>query len=339
LTITPGGPSLTPTQTLTPSITPTGTPPNYTSNPLPGGTIVVNTFVGATANGQLFVQNTGGGTLNVQAQLPSGLSSRVFLTSSVLALSGGQSGTIDFQCVTSAAGTTSANLQVTNNDPDLSTALNYTVICNVASVTATPTPSLTPVAAAQTSTAAAQGTGTSSNVQQCSEGQVLSSPLPSDATGEYLLVNCFLVTGPGAINITLTQVLTNPFAGVDASDLTIINANPGLMTVWRMGSWFLIPSTYNAATTTYQFESISGTQVYAFFYGAITVPVNSQGSVTTTSGAGIITGNVEDEIADIPVKEDKGVDPRAILISTVITILLAVGFFTTMDRRKKRRQI
>jgi hypothetical protein len=159
-------------------------------------------------------------------------------------------------------------------------------------------------------------------------------PYPRNATGEFLLVNCFRITGTGAANITLAQALTATFSTVTPTAMTQIQANPGLMTVWRKGSWFLAPSQYNPANTTYVFDAIAGTNDYYFFYGALTQPVGSQtgGLIGGTAliGAGGVPG--EDGVLPTTVAD---IAPRVALIATGITLLLALGFLVLTDRKKR----
>ncbi|NJL92549.1 MAG: hypothetical protein HC915_01895 [Anaerolineae bacterium] len=149
------------------------------------------------------------------------------------------------------------------------------------------------------------------------------------------------------MSITSTQMLTNPVASLSAEETSQVQANLGLVSVWRMGSWFLAPSTFNAANTTYNFDAIEGTNVYAFFYGAITRPAGSQagadGTATGapgTGGAGTATGAAPEDLVDIQVQaqEESGIEAGVILISTGLTLLLAIGAYALWDRRRKRHQ-
>jgi hypothetical protein len=320
----------------------TSTAAGYGSTPANGSTLSISTNIGATSNNTttLTISETGNATLNVTAASITGTNANKFsLDPAFSAFSiadGGSSRTLTIKCDTSQAGSFTGTLSITHNAS--ANAATYPLSCSVSS---TPAPTNTP----GPGTPGSGATVAPSGITQCPANQNFSKPFPQNASGEFLLVNCFLVTGPGSINMALTQVLTNPQAGVTAQNATTIQSNPGLMSVWRMGSWFLVPSTYNAATATYTFDAISGTQIYAFFYGAITQPVGSQGTGSTTttgsgSGAGTETGGVpgEDFPIEQPQPEENGIDPRAVLISTGITLLGALAVFYFLDSRKKARR-
>lgn len=140
-----------------------------------------------------------------------------------------------------------------------------------------------------------------SAVLQCPAGTTLSTPFPQNANGEFLLVNAFCITGPGTVTISLNQVLTNPSVGISADELTQIRTNPALLSVWRQGSWFLTASTYNAATATFTFTAESGTNIYAFFYGAITRPIGTDQSLapgTVPPGSPAGAGGIEEALTE-----------------------------------------
>jgi hypothetical protein len=157
---------------------------------------------------------------------------------------------------------------------------------------------------------------------------VRSTPFTGKASGEYLLVKCFVVSSQGSVSITLALVLTNPSSFVSGDDISAIQASPANMLVYRQGSWFLTPSTYNAATQTYSFTSAAGATIYGFFFGTITEPVGAQ---SNSAFAGTTTGNVEDEI--IPVDESK--PPYAAIFSSLIVFFVAAIFFISGRRFKK----
>jgi hypothetical protein len=231
-----------------------------------------------------------------------------------------------------------ATITVSHNGPNppnfAGTAAQYGVKCTVSAPTATPN-------ATTAAGTAAAGTGTPVNttpvastaVSQCTNTQVLTTPFPQNASGEFLLVNCFNIAQGGQVNITLSQVLTNPYAGVRESDITTIQGNAGLMSVWRMGSWFLTPSTYNAATQTYTFTSEPTPSVYVFFYGGITRPVGSQSSIV----AGTTTGNVPGATlpTEVVIRRRNNL-PLAALVSTGLVMILAGGWVMLRHRKAAR---
>ena len=158
-------------------------------------------------------------------------------------------------------------------------------------------------------------------VAQCANNTVLSSPFPQSASGEFLLTNCFNITNEGTVNISLTQVLTNASSESSESDINAIRANPALLSWWRMGSWFLVPSTYNAATQTYSFQSAAGSNIYGAFYGGITRPAGTQG---TSAFAGTTTGNVDKVVEDIFTTETDYSPYAAIFASAIVIFIGAI---------------
>jgi hypothetical protein len=91
------------------------------------------------------------------------------------------------------------------------------------------------------------------------------------------------------------------------------------MLFYRMGSWFLTPSTYNAATQTYTFTSAAGANIYGVFFGTITEAVGTQG---TSAFAGTTTGNVE----DVLVADDTNSPPYAAIFSLIIVLFVGAIF-------------
>jgi hypothetical protein len=289
----------------------------YASTPAPGSTLNITTILNTTGKVTLTISNSGTGPLTINQPTLSGTNASLFSVPAVTApnnvLQPGQQGTLEIGCQAGTAGTYTAVLSVPHNGSNTSPA-TYNLSCTVSNVTATPSVTLTP-------TALPPVTGTA--IAECPDGQVLSTPFPQNAAGEFLLVNCFIISQAGTVNISLAQLLASPAAGVTDAEKAQITANAGQMSVWRMGSWFLVESTYNAATQTYSFQSAAGTNIYAFFFGAITRPVGSQSGF-----AGTTTGNVED------VTVDDGNSPIAALIATVLVIFV-VGIF--LSRRFRNR--
>jgi hypothetical protein len=281
--------------------------PIYTSSPSTGGTISINAPLSTAGTGTLTISNTGTAPLVVSQPSLSGATSQITLTSAPsfpATVAAGSSLTLTFSCTSSTASSFTATVSIVHTAPG--TPASYTVSCTVANVTATPS------SASGTATATGAPVAATS-VAPCSDNQVLSTPFPQNASGEFLLTNCFIINTGGTVSVTLAQVLTNPYEGVTEANRTTIQSNAGLMSVWRMGSWFLVPDlTYNPATQTYTFTSASGTNIYVFFYGGITQPVGSQSS----SFAGTTTGNVQDVSLD-----DRQRFPLAAVISTAV-----VGF-------------
>jgi hypothetical protein len=171
----------------------------------------------------------------------------------------------------------------------------------------------------------AAGGGTTTGQIACPGGTALSSPYPQNSAGEYLRVACYTITGPGARTISLTQVLADAGANVGTDSKTTIQANPAAMQVWRMGSWFLMSTSYNPATQTYTFDTITGAHIYVFFYPPITRRVGAQGYSVVTS-AGTTTGDVE--ALPIAVEEQ----PRTAMAAS--GILLLMGGLYAVNRRK-----
>jgi len=235
-------------------------------------------------------------------------------------ITGSNTVNLSIQCLSSAAGTFTDTLEIFHNASNGAAGkTSYAVTCTVSNATATNTAL---PAAEQTSTAAAQSVPATSRTS-CASGTVLSTPFPQNASGEFLLVNCFVVNQAGTVNITVTEALLNPARGVTESNKTIITGNAGLLSVWRMGSWFLVPSTYNAATQTISFQSATGTNIYALFYGGITQPVGAQ----TATFAGTTTGNVES------VAEATSTPPFVPIFSAAFLIFVLMIFFARRQRQ------
>jgi hypothetical protein len=297
----------------------------YSSNPGPGSTITINTPLNSTGTSTIVMSETGTANLNITNISLTGatqISSAGTPTPFTITDNSGTTSTEIISCLSSTAGTFTATLTVTHNAAG-SPAI-YTINCTVSSATATTVQSATDTAATSTASAAVPAT----SVTQCPDNQVLSTPFPGNASGEYLLVNCFVVSSQGTVSITLALVLTNPSSFVGGDDISAIQASPANMLVYRQGSWFLTPSTYNAATQTYSFTSAAGANIYGFFFGTITEPVGAQ---SNSAFAGTTTGNVEDEI--IPVDESK--PPYAAIFSSLIVFFVAAIFFISGRRFKK----
>lgn len=292
--------------------------PAYTSSPTAGSTISINVPIGSSATSTLTISETGSATLagNLIFSNPTDTQFTLSATSFSIA-DGGSSVSVVITCRPSS---TTAGSTITNtlNVTTVGAGGPYTYIVNCVVINATATPvggvTSTPAGTA-TSTAAAAVSATS--VTSCPENQVLSSPFPQNAAGEFLLVNCYIVNTAGTVNVSLSQILTNTGSSVGEGDVTTIQSNAGLMSVWRMGSWFLVPSEYNPATQTYTFQSASGTNIYVFFYGGITEPIGSQ----STTFAGTTTGNVE----DVTLSEDNPLPLAAILSTLLVGFVVIVG--------------
>lgn len=170
--------------------------------------------------------------------------------------------------------------------------------------------------------------GSGLSATKCADGTTLSSPYPQNASGEFLRVSCYTVTGPGQVNLSLTQVLADVGSNVSSSDKTTMQSNPGAMQVWRMGSWFLVNSSYNSGNQTYTFDVASGAQIYVFFYPPITRRVGAQG-YTFGASAGTTTGNV----TEIAVRVVKDHPPRATLAAAGL-LLVAVGLSPVFRKRE-----
>ncbi|MBZ0310154.1 MAG: hypothetical protein K8I82_29100 [Anaerolineae bacterium] len=172
------------------------------------------------------------------------------------------------------------------------------------------------------------GNTTGLSAAKCADGTTLSSPYPQNASGEFLRVSCYSVTGAGQVNLSLTQVLADVGSNVSATDKTNMQGNPAAMQVWRMGSWFLVNSSFNAANQVYTFDAAAGTQIYVFFYPPITRRVGAQG-YTFGASAGTTTGNVTEMAAEI-VKEHP---PRATLAAAGL-LLVAAGLSPVFRKRE-----
>ncbi|NJL92548.1 MAG: hypothetical protein HC915_01890 [Anaerolineae bacterium] len=153
--------------------------PLYTSTPAAGGTLTISTSLNATNNTTtLTVDNTGNADLAVSAATFTGTDAAKFSFNPAFATftlspdAAPQALTI--RCDASATGTFTSTLTITHNGAG--SPATYTVTCTVSA-----TPPALP----------------SSNVVQCPANQVYSQPLPQNANGEFLLLNCFLITGPG----------------------------------------------------------------------------------------------------------------------------------------------
>lgn len=179
-----------------------------------------------------------------------------------------------------------------------------------------------------TTGATATPASTGLSAVKCANGTTLSSPYPQNAAGEFLRVACYTITGPGTATISLTQVLADAASNVTANDKTTIQSNPGAMQVWRMGSWFLVNSSFNAGTQTYSFEVTSGAQIYVFFYPPITRRIGAQG-YSFAASAGTTTGNAEELVQRI-VRDDP---PRATLAASGL-LLMAFGLFPVLRRKQ-----
>lgn len=296
--------------------------PTYSSSPSVGGTISISAPLSTAGTATLTVTNNGTAPL-LLSQPALGSTTQITLSSGPSSYphpvtAGGGTATFTFSCTSSTASTYSTSVTIVHNA--IGTPATYTISCTVANVTATPS--------TNTTATATSAPVSSTSVAPCTDNQVLSTPFPQNASGEFLLTNCFVVSTGGTVSITLAQVLTNPYSGVSEANIKTIQSNAGLMSAWRMGSWFLVPDlTYNASTQTYTFTSASGTNIYVFFYGGITRPVGSQDS----SFAGTTTGNISD--VNLP---EGNKFPLAAVLSTAI-----VGFMVLIyaSRRMNRNRI
>ncbi len=185
----------------------------------------------------------------------------------------------------------------------------------------------TPTTSTTTSTGTTTPTSSTSSVTKCADGTTLSSPYPQNDSGEFLRVTCYTVTGPGTFSVSLTQVLGDAGSNVGSDSQTTIQNNPSGMQVWRMGSWFLVNSSYNSGTQTYTFEAISGAQIYVFFYAPITRRVGAQG-YSFAASAGTTTGNVTDLLPTQLIVDNP---PRATL-ATLGIFLMVLGLFPVMRK-------
>lgn len=327
----------TPTYSASSGTTSPGSTVHGATTPVNLATISATT--GTTGSLILTISNTGGGslvinTINGAAPPPAGTPTAITSTPASSALTyttgagsfaniaGGESRTITISCTSASPISVTGTLTIAYTAAAAGTAV-YNIACNVTTATAAgTTPTVTPTA-----------TGapvSSSAIVQCPNNTVLSTPFPQNAAGEFLLVNCFTITGAGMVSISLTQILTNTAADVTEADKSTISANAGLLSVWRMGSWFLVPDgTYNAATQTFTFTSAAGTNIYAFFYGAITRPVGTQG---TSIVAGTTTGDVEDEIGETEKNSHAAV--IAAVISTIFVICVGIIFFARRQQNE-----
>ncbi|MCL4878100.1 MAG: hypothetical protein KJ064_15685 [Anaerolineae bacterium] len=195
-------------------------------------------------------------------------------------------------------------------------------------------PTSTPIGGSGQGSASGAGSGatttpTSISSVKCSDGTTLSSPYPQNAAGEFLRVACYTITGPGQVNISLTQVLADAGSNVSSSDKTTIQGNPSAMQVWRMGSWFLVNSSYNAGTQVYTFDAVTGAQIYVFFFPPITRRVGAQG-YSFGASAGTTTGNVTDLLPTTIVED---APPRATL-ATAGLLLLILGLSPVIRKRE-----
>lgn len=312
----PSGPTNTPNPSA-PTNTPVGGAATYNSTPAAGSTISMVANLNEDKTSEIVITAAGnpGATLNISTvELISAVNIRMRSQTGDPTLRAGNSDskyTIVLSCQSGSAGTFTGDLTVTHSGG----VAKYSITCTVGSVTATPGAG---TAVATIDTAA---------VTTCPANLVLSTPLPQNATGEFLLVNCFSITGPGAISIPLTQLLTATSSSVRSADLEAIRSNAALISFWRMGSWFLVPSEYNPATQTYTFTAAAGPNVYGVFYGAITRPVGAQNNA---SFAGTTTGNVH----DVLVKDD---NPSIFvgIIASLFVLFVGAIYFTRRQQRNK----
>jgi|GEM_PF-5422043 len=310
-----------------------GGTPAYNSSPVaPGGTVSISASPSTATTSQLTISNTGGVpftitsvTLDNALTTPVGNNtgqitvtpSGTVTTGNVVNANGSLANFITLTCQSAADGTFETGLRVVYSGS--ATPVDYLVRCVVSAANAAATS-----AAASTSVAATTAASAPPTFTQCQSNLVLSTPFPQNAAGEYLLVNCFTVTGGGTVNIPLSQVLTNPYSSVTQDDQLAIQQNAGVMSIWRMGSWFLTPDgTYNAATQTYTFTSAAGTNIYAFFYGAITEAVGAQ----SATFAGTTTGNVEgaENTVNVIVDEPESNAARIAALLSTLFILIVGG--------------
>ena len=304
----------------------------YSSNPAPGSTITINTPLNTAGTSTIVISENGTANLVITGRTEANTSTQISVTGPGLPITiidgAGQPSTQTITCTSNTAGTFTETLTITHNAPG--SPATYTINCTVSSATATTVQSATDTAATSTASAAVPAT----SVTQCPNNQVLSTPFPGNAAGEYLLVNCFTVSSQGTVSVTLALVLTNPSSSVGADDLTAIQASPANMLVYRQGSWFLTPSTYNAATQTYSFTSAAGANIYAFFFGTITEPVGSQG---TAAFAGTTTGNAEDT-QEINLDDSKRTPIAEAIVSFAVVFFLAAIFFSRRFKKAAETQ-
>ncbi|MFP4320992.1 MAG: hypothetical protein ACLFTK_00915 [Anaerolineales bacterium] len=292
----------------------------YSSNPQATSTIPMTTSVGGSTTASITITNTGAsGALTITgASFDTG--NQIGFTpeqqiSNQIVLNPAQPTTITFTCSSTAGGTFSDTLTVSYTGASGSPA-RYNVNCTVGAETATPVqPTALPAAEA-------------GQVTQCAQNTILSTPFPQNASGEFLFVNCFTITTARTVNISLTQVLTNLATEATPEEIESIRANPGLVSFWRMGSWFLVESQYNAATQTYTFQSASGSNIYGAFYGAITRPVGQQGNAAF---AGTTTGNVDDP-TEVRLDDENSQMPLAMIIATLVVLLVGAVFISRRRR-------
>lgn len=313
--------------TVTYNVTCVVTAPSlYQSSPAPGGTIQINAALSTVAEQQLVIsRNTAqSGTLNLLQFVitnpnPTVIAIGVAQGTPVpspgnpVPLTGSQTYSVIVRCQSATAGVFTASIIVRHDNGQAGTTneANYSVNCNVGNVIVTP------------------GTGTAlapvdpTTLTQCPPGLALSTPYPQSAAGEFLLVNCFIVSAAGTVNVPLSQVLTSPRPGVTAEEIAVLTANPAFVSFWRMGSWFLTESQYNPATQTFTFEAPAGVTTYGVFFGAITRRVGAQGSFF----AGTTTGDARDGLREISVSPSDPT-PFAALVSLLFVVLVGAVFFT-----------
>ncbi len=286
----------------------------YSSNPSPGSAISMATSVGGSTPSSIVVTNTGAaGNLTITS-LSFATGNQIGFTAeqqvnNAIVLGPGQQTTINFTCSSTAGGTYSDTLTV-NYTGATGSPVRYNVTCTVGAQTATPIAptALPPVQAGE--------------VTQCVENTILTTPFPQNASGEFLFVNCFTITTARTVNISLTQVLTNLATDTTEQEIQTIRTNPALVSFWRMGSWFLVDSSYDPATQNYTFQSASGTNIYGAFFGAITRPVGQQ---SNAAFAGTTTGNVEDA-AEVVIEEETNRAALAMLIATLVVLIVGAVF-------------
>jgi hypothetical protein len=311
--------------TNTPQVAATNTPQggvaSYNSTPANGQTIAITANLNEEKTSDVVISAGGTtGSLTIQTvSLASTGSTNIKVKSqsgnpTLTAGTSGSTYTITISCLSSASGTFSSTLTVVFSGGTAS----YPITCTVGSVTATP------------GAGTAQATVASTALTQCPNNLVLSSPLPQNASGEFLLVNCFQVTGPGSVSVPLTQVLTGVSSSTSATDQESIRTNPAQLSFWRMGSWFLVPSEYNPATQTFTFTAASGQNTYGVFFGAITRTVGSQANA---SFAGTTTGNAED-LEDVTLDSN---NPTIFvgIIATLFVLFVGAIYFTRRQQNAK----